>query len=62
MNINKYDWKDINFPSRKQDWNTFEKNNKPIPLNIFYVLYNTKQIRLVHVSKYNRKPIKSFND
>ena len=51
--INMYDWKDINFPSHKEDWNTFEKNNKSIALNIFYVFYNTKQIRPVYVSKYN---------
>ena len=25
--INKYDWKNINLPSQKEDWNTFEKNN-----------------------------------
>ena len=40
--INKYDWKDTNFPSHRKDWNTFEKNNKSIALNIFYVPYNTK--------------------
>ena len=36
--INKYNWKDINLPSRRKDWNTFEKNNKSIALNILYVL------------------------
>ena len=51
--IKNYDWKDINFPSHKKDWNNFEKNNKSIALNIFYVPCNTKQIRLVYVSKYN---------
>ena len=51
--INKYDWNDINFQSFRKDWNTFEKNNKPIALNIFYVPYNSKQIRPVNVSKYN---------
>ena len=51
--INMYDWKDINFPSHKEDWNTFEKNNRLIALNIFYVPYNTKQIRPVYISKYN---------
>ena len=35
--INMYDGKDINFPSHKKDWNTFEKNNISIALNIFYV-------------------------
>ena len=28
--INMYDWKDINFPSHKEDWNTSEKNNRSI--------------------------------
>ena len=51
--INKYDWKDINLPSHKKDWNTFEKNNRSIALNIFYVPYNTKQILPAYVSKYN---------
>ena len=51
--INKFNWKDINFPSHREDWNTFEKNNKSIALNIFYVPYNTKQIRPAYVSKYN---------
>ena len=51
--INKYDWKDIKFPSHKEDWNTFENNNRLIALNIIYVPYNTKQIRPAYVSKYN---------
>ena len=51
--INAYNWKDINFPSHKEDWNTFEKNNKSIALNIFYVPYNTKQIMPAYISKYN---------
>ena len=45
--INKYDWKYINFPSHKEDWNTLEKNN------IFYVPHNTEQIRPAYISKYN---------
>ena len=36
--INMYDWKDINFPSHKEDWNTFKKKNKLIALNIFMFL------------------------
>ena len=51
--INMYDWKDTNFPSQKKDWNTFEKNNRSIALNIFYVPYNTKQIRPAYIPKYN---------
>ena len=51
--VNMYDWKEINIPSHKEDWNTFEKNNRSIALNIFYVPYNTKQILPAYVSKYN---------
>ena len=51
--INKYDWKDINFPSHKEDRNTFQKNNRSIALNIFYVPYNTKQLRPAYIPKYN---------
>ena len=53
--INKYDWKDIKFPAHKEDWNTFEKSNTSIALNILYVPCNAKQIRPAYVSKYNRK-------
>ena len=48
-----YDWKGINFPSHKEDWNTFEKNNRSIALNIFYVPYNNKQIGPAYIPKYN---------
>ena len=51
--IIKYNWKDINFPSHTEDWNTLEKNNKPTALNIFYVPYNNIQIKPAHISKYN---------
>ena len=37
--------KEINFPSKKEDWIKFEKNNKTIALNILYVPHNTKEIR-----------------
>ena len=47
--INKYNWKGINFPSDKKDWNNFEKNNKSIALNVSFVPYNTKQIRPAHI-------------
>ena len=31
--IDQYNWKEINSPSPKNDWNEFEKNNKSIALN-----------------------------
>ena len=34
--INKCNWKGINFPSEKDDWKKFEKNNVTIALNVFY--------------------------
>ena len=35
--IDKYNWKDIEFPSSSKDWKKFEQNNKTIILNILYV-------------------------
>ena len=54
--INKYDWKEIDFPSEQKDWKIFEQNNKSISLNILFVPYNTEKIRLSHKSKHNFEP------
>ena len=35
--INKYKWKGINYPSKADDWKTFEKNNPITALNILYI-------------------------
>ena len=35
--INKYNWKGINYPSKIDNWKTFEKNNPTIALNILYI-------------------------
>ena len=48
--MNQYDWKGISFPSHKEDWKKFESNNKSIALNILFVSYNTKEIRLAYNS------------
>ena len=53
--INKYNWKDIKFPSDKEDWKKFEQNNKEIALNILFVPLNKKEIRPAYVSKHNHK-------
>ena len=45
--------KERNFPSKKEDWNEFEKNNKTIVLNILYIPQNTKEIRHAYKPKYN---------
>ena len=48
-----YNCKDIDFPSRRKDWNKFELNNNNIALNILYVPFNTKKIEIAYKSKYN---------
>ena len=40
--INKHKWKDINFPSHKEDWNSFEKNSKSIVFNVLFAACNTR--------------------
>ena len=35
--INKYKWEGINLPSKKDDWEKFEKNNVTIALRVLYV-------------------------
>ena len=47
----------INFSSHTNDQKKFETNTQTIPLKILYVLYNSKDIRLAYVSKYNLKHI-----
>ena len=51
--INKYDWKDIEYPSHWKDWRKCEFNNKAIALNVLFVPYNTKEIRQAYISKHN---------
>ena len=34
--INEYNWKGINYPTKIEDWKTFEKNNPTIARNILY--------------------------
>ena len=41
--INKYNWKDIDFPAMSKDWKKFESNSE-IALNILYVPHNTKKV------------------
>ena len=50
--IDRYNWKDIDFPPTNKDWKKFELNNK-VALNILYILHNTKKIQLTYRSKYN---------
>ena len=53
--IYQYNWKGINFPSQKKDWKKFESYNKSNALNILFVSYNTKEIRLAYKSKHDFK-------
>ena len=53
--ISQYGWKNIDFPVTLKDWKKFESNNKSIALNVLFVLYNTKQIKLAYKSKDNHK-------
>ena len=49
--IKKYNWKGINYPSKIDDWKTFEKNNPTIALNILYI--KEKEIYPACISKHN---------
>ena len=49
--INQYNWKDIKFPSDKEDWKKFEQNNKEIALDILFVPLNKKEIRPAYIIK-----------
>ena len=35
--INKYKWKAIKYPSKIDDWKTFEKNNPTVTLNTLFI-------------------------
>ena len=45
--IEKYNWKDINFPAGIKDWEKFERNNKDIALNIVSASLNIKKFNLI---------------
>ena len=49
--INKYNWKGINYPSKINDWKTFEKNNPIITLDILFNKEN--EICPAYISKIN---------
>ena len=53
--INKYNWRDIDFPAGTDEYKKFERNNNDIALNISYAPHNKKEIKLAYKSKYNRK-------
>ena len=49
--IYKYKWEGINFPSEKDDWKNFEKDNVTIALNVLYA--KKEKIYPAYVSKNN---------
>ena len=49
--MNKYNWKGINYPSKIDDWKTFEKNDPTIALNIWVI--KEKEIYPAYISKIN---------
>ena len=51
--MNKCNWKDINYQSRKDDLIKFEKNNLTTVLNVLYAEKEKKHP--AYVSKYNPK-------
>ena len=51
--IDKYNWKETEFPSHSKDWKKIESNDKSIAVNILYVPHNTEEIRYTYKSKYN---------
>ena len=51
--INQYNWKEINFPSHRKVWKSYESNNKSIIHNILYIPYNTEKIKHAYKSKHN---------
>ena len=61
--INKYKWKGINYPSKIDDWKTFENNNPTIALNILHI--KKKDRCPAYISKINsncKRQINSLND
>ena len=53
--LSQCNWKDMKFPSSKEDWKKFEQNNKEITLNTLFVLHNKKEICHAYISQYNHK-------
>ena len=54
--INRYNWERIGYPSKTDEWKTFERNNSTIALNILFI--KEKEILPASISKLN--PLKTF--
>ena len=55
---------EINYPSGKDHWKKFEKNDPPIALNVLYVRIKKKYISCLYfkIQHTSRKSNHSFND
>ena len=49
--INRYNWERIGYPSKIDEWKTFERNNSTIALNILFI--KEKEILPASISKHN---------
>ena len=49
--INKHNWEEKSFPSRKDDWKKFEKKNQTIALNVLYA--KKEKVYPTYVSKHD---------
>ena len=52
--INKYNWKEIDFPAGPKDCIKFEQNNKTFALNVLNIPSNTKTISVAYSSEYKQ--------
>ena len=53
--IDQYNWKEINFLPHRKYQKKFETTNKKISLNIFYIPYNSEEIRHAYTPQPNSK-------
>ena len=53
--INKYNWDQIQCPATNKDWETFEKNNPDVALNVLFVDLENKEKKVYQsfISKFN---------
>ena len=53
--INKYNWKELNYPSKTDDWKTFEKNNPTFAVNIFYIKEKEHEKQIIFLMLSNKE-------
>ena len=50
--VDKYNWAGINFPTPRNQWKKFEKQNPNVALNVLYI-EGGKKVRQGYISKFN---------